>query len=268
MRPTFAMALLFALSIGIGFAISMSFPGEEVTEPTSYSNVPLFLIPFGLVTAIFLILIKIGKDAIIFHMVMAVSWVLLWLSFDLLFSLILDYITSVALSLGLTILLLYLFYFSNARIWAKNTMAVVVGGGAMGILGTIVDVPPLILILIVLAVYDGIAVYKTKHMFEIAERAIEGDLPLLLSLPKGGDKTGTMMMGLGDVVFPGTLVISANIFVGPAAAAMVLVGIGAGMALLFRAISRRGQAGLLFLNTGGIAGYLFYVLFSSFLSFP
>ncbi len=265
MRTTVAMALLFVCSVGIGFCVSVSFPGEEIAEisdPASPSNILLFLIPFGVITAIFLIFIKVKMEFILIYAIMALTWFLLCFSLTLLFSLAFGYRVSAAMAIATTGVMAYLFYFTKARMWTRNAVGVVGGGGAMGVLGRSIDVYPLIVIMTILAVYDGIAVYKTKHMFDIAEKAIEGNLPLLLSLPRGESESETMLMGLGDVIIPGTLAISAYTFYSVWASIPVLIGIGVGMFCLFRAISKGGQAGLLFLNTGGIVGFLVYLLFS------
>jgi presenilin-like A22 family membrane protease len=74
-------------------------------------------------------------------------------------------------------------------------------------------------------------------------------------------------MGLGDTVIPGLLVVSASIFL-PATASFLLtanlwaamgalIGGLAGYLLLVRFVMRgKPQAGLPFLNTGAILGYL------------
>lgn len=272
MRTTLAMALMFVCSLGIGFCVSFTFSGEEIAEPASYSNVLLFLIPFGAITAIFLLFIRMKLESILIHVIMLMSWFLLLATLILLFIWLLPFMASLVLATALTLVLVFFFYFTRAKEWTRNIVGVMGGGGAIGVLGTSVSVYPLMVIMVILAIYDGLAVYKTKHMFEIADKAVEGHLPILLSLPKesseGGDEDGneersTMLMGLGDIIIPGTFVISALTFVGPVAAISALGGIGVGMFLLFKAISKGGQAGLLFLNTGGIVSYFVYLGLSS-----
>ena len=70
-----------------------------------------------------------------------------------------------------------------------------------------------------------------------------------------------MFMGLGDVIFPGMLVLSAVQYLGGTEGILVglttLLGGLAGYALLMRAVSTgRAQAGLPLLNGGSILGYL------------
>jgi presenilin-like A22 family membrane protease len=70
-----------------------------------------------------------------------------------------------------------------------------------------------------------------------------------------------MFMGLGDVIFPGMLVLSAVQYIGGTEGLLVglttLIGGLAGYAVLMRAVSTgRAQAGLPLLNGGSILGYL------------
>lgn len=88
-----------------------------------------------------------------------------------------------------------------------------------------------ILLLSLLAIYDAIAVYKTRHMLSLADTVIELRLPVLLVIPKHrgyrfrDDATQVkqvsqspktereaMFMGLGDLVMPTMLVVSALVF--------------------------------------------------------
>jgi hypothetical protein len=61
------MALLFLSSLAMGYLISFSFPAEEVSQPESFSNVIWFLISFGIITAIFMILIRTKLETIFIH---------------------------------------------------------------------------------------------------------------------------------------------------------------------------------------------------------
>ncbi len=142
---------------------------------------------------------------------------------------------------------------------------------------------PAILLLLVLATYDAISVYKTRHMVTLAEGVMEIRAPLLFVVPRRrgysfrreglgsrGDR-GAYFLGLGDAIIPTVLVISANWSL--ALPKLELFGIGAnlpalgamlGTALGFAVLSTtsrdRPQAGLPFLNGGAILGFLLATL--------
>jgi presenilin-like A22 family membrane protease len=160
------------------------------------------------------------------------------------------------------------------------------GGALIALFGISFAILPVFILLIILAVYDAIAVYGTKHMVSLAEVVTDLKLPILMVVPSdaGYDYTQNkgfvaersrpveereaMFMGLGDVVFPGILVVSAYIWLAPIP---VLLGVGAniwialgsllgslaGYALLMRFVrSGNPQAGLPFLNGGALAGFI------------
>jgi len=177
--------------------------------------------------------------------------------------------------------------------YVVNTVGVIVGGGVVVMLG-VTFVPTLIVIFMILAaIYDAWAVYRSKHMLDLADTMIGLNLPILLVAPQESgysmldekdsirppESTKTdsnqeispvmkkrkkpkeaMFMGLGDVIFPGMLVISC---VNSITTSGLAVGISALIGGLFGYIvlmgfvaSGRPQAGLPLLNGGAILGYI------------
>jgi len=151
---------------------------------------------------------------------------------------------------------------------------VLIGAGITAIFGISLAVVPTLLLLIGLAVYDVIAVYKTKHMIALAEGMMELRLPVMFVIPKRrgysfltdeskkGER-GAYFMGLGDAVIPSILVVSARVFtvppIGflnlPALGAIIGTLIGFGVLAIFVA-KGEPQPGLPFLNTGAIIGFV------------
>ena len=156
----------------------------------------------------------------------------------------------------------------------------------IAILGGSFAILPVFLLLIGLAVYDYIAVYRTKHMLRLADLVVDMKLPILMVMPESATydypnsptlseirqapvgERGALFMGLGDVVIPGILVAAAFVWL-PASPSILglpgslwtaigaLVGSLIGYALLMRMVLRgNAQAGLPFLNTGAILGYV------------
>ncbi len=164
-----------------------------------------------------------------------------------------------------------------------DTVGVLVAAGAAAIFGISLSVLPVIVLLVALAVYDAIAVYKTKHMLALADSVMELRLPVLLVMPKHfgyrfreevarfkeadeaegtnrGDR-GALFMGLGDLVMPTILVVSALHFaqtgwgVAPGVGAAVGTVVGFGI-LMLTVLTGKPQAGLPLLNGGSIVGFL------------
>src|SRR5207253_1863399 len=97
------------------------------------------------------------------------------------------------------------------------------------ILGTSCGTPPAIRLLLALAFYDAWAVYRTKHMITLADELTSQRLPILLVIPKkagyslrqqkslkeqvaSGEEREAMFVGLGDLIIPGILAVSAFTF--------------------------------------------------------
>ena len=169
--------------------------------------------------------------------------------------------------------------------YVVDTVGFVAGASLTALLGISFGILPCFILLGALAVYDAIAVYRTKHMISLADVVTEMKLPILMVMPSRSDYDYTaspslttqrqaapedreaLYMGLGDVVIPGTLVVSAFVWL-PAAAtslgvgANLLVALAAmggslvGYALLMRLVARGNpQAGLPLLNSGALLGY-------------
>jgi presenilin-like A22 family membrane protease len=155
-------------------------------------------------------------------------------------------------------------------------------------------IQPALLLLIILAVYDALSVYKTRHMVSLAEGVIKIKAPLLFVVPKSrsysfrkeaatvsssqaqdqsvgsaesgspaAGKRGAFFLGLGDAIIPTILVVSAYSslpaggFLGinlPTIGAML--GTYLGFIALMTTSRDKPQAGLPFLNSGVILGFL------------
>ncbi|HUR61193.1 MAG TPA: presenilin family intramembrane aspartyl protease PSH [Candidatus Thermoplasmatota archaeon] len=171
--------------------------------------------------------------------------------------------------------------------YVVDAVGLVVAAGSAAIFGISLGLVPVFVLLALLAIYDAIAVYRTRHMLSLADTVIELRLPVLLVIPKHGHyrfrdeaarfkqaSTGTkgereaMFMGLGDLVMPTILVVSALQFGEPAwgpfpslgAALGTLVGFGVLMGFVLKG---RPQAGLPLLNGGALVGFLAGVYFTT-----
>lgn len=164
-------------------------------------------------------------------------------------------------------------------------------GSLIAILGISFGILPAFILLFALMVYDAIAVYRTKHMVSLADVVVDMKLPILMVMPDSAgydytrapslaeqrgqptEERAALFMGLGDVVIPGTLIVSAFVWLPTAphllgvganlwAAMGALVGSLVGYAILMRLVLRGNpQAGLPLLCGGALIGYsLTYLL--------
>ena len=184
-------------------------------------------------------------------------------------------ILTLALSLALTVLL-YLF----PEWYVIDIIGILIGAGVTAIIGISFGVMPTLILLILLAVYDAISVYQTKHMLALAEGVMDMKVPILFVIPnhlnfsfreykyEKDAKREAFFMGLGDAIMPTILVVSANVFITEGYMDLPLIGLlnmpalGAALGTIIgfialMAVVAKGnpQAGLPFLNTGAILGY-------------
>jgi len=190
-----------------------------------------------------------------------------------------------ALSIAAT-LLLYMY----PEWYVIDVLGVFIAAGVASIFGVSLEILPVLILLILLAVYDAISVYKTKHMITLAEGVIDLKTPILFVIPKKSDysfirqgigkleeggERAAFFMGMGDLIMPSILVVSANVFFlkGPRIFGFInlpalgaMAGSLAGLVVLLHFVnSGKPQAGLPPLNGGTIIGFAAGFLLATFL---
>jgi presenilin-like A22 family membrane protease len=134
-------------------------------------------------------------------------------------------------------------------------------------------------VLVLLAVYDAISVYKTKHMVTIVNAGMDSKLPLMLIAPnkpelfvyqkrfqKRRQQRSFFRRGW-DVIEPIILVVIDHIFLHnayPAIGAMFGTLLGCIVMYTVTIKGSSAQAGLPFLNSGAILGFFAGGLLSGF----
>jgi presenilin-like A22 family membrane protease len=202
-------------------------------------------------------------------------------------------VLSVGLSLGLSVVasaIILITLLKNPEWYVIDISGILSSVGAIVIVGISLSISIVLVLLVAMAVYDAISVYETKHMIDLASTSLEQKLPILFIIPKKkdysfakevrslkeklktGEKRDAFFIGLGDVVFPGILVVSAFSNLASSALLMavsVMLGTLAGfVALTAFVLKGKPQAGLPFLCTGAIIGYLLasYLMFGAFVT--
>ncbi len=185
-------------------------------------------------------------------------------------------LATIVLSVGATV-----FLYKFPEWYVIDTLGILLCAGVASIFGIAIGVIPAILLLVVLAAYDYISVYRTKHMITLAEGVLSLKAPILFVIPKRRDysfikeglaikgedgepkERGAFVIGMGDMIMPTILVVSANVFLQVPGWAFSPPAIGAiagsvvGLAVLLTAVNKgKPQAGLPPLNAGTITGFL------------
>ncbi|MFY9799843.1 MAG: presenilin family intramembrane aspartyl protease PSH [Methanoregula sp.] len=281
--PFLVMPLLLLLVETGSILISLPVQAAGITafeDPGSVANPFIFIAILLVFTGFLLVLIKYDLKKVI----AAIIGFSIFLTFGYIFTALViavmgttDLAMLVVLLLSvLATVLLYIY----PEWYVIDSLGILIGAGVASIFGVSLDIIPVVILLILLAVYDAISVYKTKHMITLAEGVIDLKTPILFVVPKrrgysfirdgigklddGGERSA-FIIGMGDLIMPSILVVSANVFLKgwrlggiinlPALGA--IVGSLAGLTvLLYFVSSGKPQAGLPPLNGGTILGFL------------
>ncbi|MGQ9583615.1 MAG: presenilin family intramembrane aspartyl protease PSH [Thermoplasmatota archaeon] len=291
-----AMGLLLVASILLGMLTSSILPPEYRVfgENTGAAENSIYV--FGIVlvfTAVILAIARWGRARLIQVIILgSVALSVFYVSYPPLLltglgSIVLGGAVDAALvsaaAIGaLAVALLYRY----PEWYVVDAAGVVMAGGVAAIFGISLETSVVIILLIIFAIYDYISVHQTRHMIALADSVMDLRLPVLMVVPKRlpysflrerrlrlqleeGSEREAMFMGLGDIVFPGMLVVSSLVFLrgdpstalglhGNIAVALgTLVGCVAGFLVLMHYVLKGNpQPGLPLLNGGAISGYL------------
>jgi presenilin-like A22 family membrane protease len=228
-------------------------------------------------TFVFLLISKFSKGRLLQGIILGATAVLAFyiFSFVLSFFLTLDWVLGLSIAIVAFLIALLVKF---PEWYVVDLYEIVIGVGSVAILGISLSIPLVIILLSGLAIYDAIAVYRTKHMVDLADTVVTLKLPVIFVIPKTrgyslvkdkkslkekieeGEEREALFMGLGDVVMPGILVVAVfyNLTAGNLTVALsVLLGTLLGfVALMGLVISGKPQAGLPCLCGGAILGYL------------
>ncbi len=296
--PLLWMLFLFLAVQGLALFLSTFYPSDYGAFPDENDpvNPLIYVVMLLLMTALILLLIRLGlqkviKGIFLFAVAVTSVFVLLPIVYQIVPNGDLASIISLVLGVVLVAALVI-----KPEWYVVNLVGFIVGCGAAIVLGISLGILPVLILLGVLAVYDAISVYKTRHMIALAEGVVPLRLPVIFVVPKEkhftldslkdkslteqpAEERSAMFMGVGDAVIPTILSVSALLSLPQASElfsnANLLVALGAvigstvGFLVLMRYVMKGNpQAGLPLLNGGAIIGYgLAYLLVFQDLSF-
>ncbi|MHB8604726.1 MAG: presenilin family intramembrane aspartyl protease PSH [Thermoplasmatota archaeon] len=294
LMPVVWMAALFLASVALAVAIAPTYEAQNLQafkDPQSVTNPLIYLVVVLVFTGVILLIARWKKQKLIQLLILAAVFLTIIYVFWPLLRLVVDDNTAFIVGLILSLALVALLYFFPEW-YVIDAVGIGVSAGAAAIFGISFGLLPALILLTVFAVYDAIAVYRTKHMLDLADSVLELRLPIMFVVPKTrgysfleektkvkestGEEREAMFMGLGDVVIPTVLVISALHFLAAfpahvpsvlglapavAVAGATLVGSLLGYcALMYFVLKGNAQAGLPLLNGGAILGFFVSML--------
>ena len=205
---------------------SVYIPPQPAPEPDSSGLKPFyepaevdmfqFLLSFFIATSLMLLFLKKFKGKFLFAFFFSVAIIFgAQGPFGLFLSKLYAFLASV---------LLVVFRFTHPRIWTQNITIIIGISGIAASLGASVEPIFALFILILLSVYDIIAVYKTRHMVKLFKGMAERGAVLALVIPKSfflwknkfsiikaENRSEFIFLGTGDIALP--LFFAASAFV-------------------------------------------------------
>jgi len=272
----FVITHMIALLLAVLFLMS-GMPREDPDNPIT----PIIYIVLILVFTLgILIFIKKKREHWIKYIILGAMAYTIFFIFFLVFAIVFFYLGidpnfGLLVGVGVSAVLTYLLA-KHPEWYVVDTVGIIVGAGVTAILGILFGILPALILLIGLAIYDAISVYKTKHMVTLADAVAGQRLPVILVIPKKRsysflkqeslkeqlgkkrEEREATFMGLGDVIIPGVLVVAALITTEELLVPIfTMIGILVGFSILMIFVMRGNpQAGLPLLNAGAIIAFI------------
>lgn len=201
----FILLIVFVIVETLGLLVAYSLSAQGV-EPELFSddgeslwNTVYLFISIMVMTGIILLIMKLRKkkQTLIFFESIAVFTTSL-IVFETFFG------EPTGLFMAICILLWRLVF--RKSIIFRNFVGLIAIAGAGAIIGMSLSLIPIIAFIIMLAIYDLIAVFKTKHMVTIGKEVTSGNYAFTIALPTRDKK---FELGNGDLVIP--LVVASSV---------------------------------------------------------
>lgn len=213
-KITWILVALFVLAqlIGLGF-LSKSMHVEMVSNGTaemvnltyaetvagtpqrvddSKQSFWFMIIAFAIGTALILLIVKLKK----LEWWKILFFIVVWMTMSIAFSLFVQGVIAFVLSFIFTAWRIY-----KPNVWIHNFVELFIYSGMVLLIVPLFDVEWIIILLLVISVYDIIAVWKSKHMVKMAKFMTDKSNNLFagLVIPYDGKQA---ILGGGDIAFP------------------------------------------------------------------
>jgi len=209
MNKVFAgLALIFLVAQVLGIAVGAGLIGEiasgEMEQPTILTENPndpinavALIVGILFFTAVLLLFMAFFKGGSLFKLLE------LFVVFSA--SLIVFAVIVPGLAFMFSFLLVSLKLLLPKSVLVRNAAAIFAVAGVGALIGVTLGVVPVLVFLILLSVYDFIAVFKTKHMVKLAKGISKRNLSFTVAIPT---KQHTFELGTGDLVMPLVFAVS------------------------------------------------------------
>ena len=287
--PEYAAIAMFTLSAFLGMTVAYILVGVEAVYGQSSSGgnpssglglIAYYLVAVVAMSAAIIYLSRRRGIGVLKYIFVAAMILIIYLVVSVVALVLPIYVSPFenyeyyGISFGIPLIFLYALLFRNHWL-ITNVAGLITSAGMEAFWGFEIGVFAALIFLSLFALYDYIAVYKTKHMLTLAKATAKSSIPLFFIIPSsmsyrfnndinidsGSDvqerKGDVLMLGFGDIALPNVLVVSAYLYGGPnwlIFSMLPLIGGIIGLIALFMFI-KRPAPGLPLINAGVILGF-------------
>lgn len=169
-------AVFLVVQVGaLALVPDFSAAGLQATpDPSDPTNALVYVGAILVMTALMLAAFRFGVDALVKAVILLTSGMLSWYVFAVVLP-----EPAALVAAGLVPVVLWWY----PEWYVLDATGAVIGAAAAGVFGISFGLLPAILLLVVLAVYDAVSVYKTEHMLDLASGVMDLNIPVVLVFP-------------------------------------------------------------------------------------
>jgi presenilin-like A22 family membrane protease len=200
----FLFIITQSLGLYVGSALISSIEVGDLEQPSIITDNPddiengVFLIGYILVmTGILLFVIKYVKTGFVFRFIETIA------VFGAAFIVFAVFVGDAGLFLALAVIIAKNIWKKNIHI--RNLASVLATAGVGALIGISLGLLPILVFIVLLSIYDIIAVFGTKHMVVMAKHLTKKNLAFTYAIPT---KDHQFELGTGDLVIPLALSVS------------------------------------------------------------
>jgi presenilin-like A22 family membrane protease len=243
------LLLLFTLAQVLGFYsgtfIMRDARGNEVvqqlqvvSEPAAPSSVGYLFLYVLIGAALMYLLVRFYKGELLFILIEFA--VVSFASSIVFYSFIKPFLQDTLLSMGISVILgLALGALKAVFPQMRNAAAVLATAGAGAVFGFSLSFYMALFFMVLLSIYDFIAVFKTKHMVEMATVLSKREMSFLVSSSQKTEKGEIKLeLGTGDMLMP-VILETSGFQISPACSAVVFLASSFSLFVLFILLSKK-----------------------------
>jgi presenilin-like A22 family membrane protease len=193
------LIVLFLVTQALGLAVGATFIQEEISttivndNPEDPVNAVGLIVYILVLTGALLLVITIVKTDLVFKIMEALA------VFATSFIVFGSFLNNISIVLALSLAFIVARMIWREHLLLRNVAAIISSAAVGALIGVSLGIIPILIFMVLLSVYDFIAVFKTKHMVTLAKSMTQSNVSFTYAIPT---KKHVYQLGTGDMVVP------------------------------------------------------------------